>query len=322
LPVFQQSRGNTHCEILSDWFDVALYRLGIRGAWPAPMPLSRSPSPSRSFSSFGLCPLPGLDTLRQAADSFLAGPNTLFPVMARDAVMPLLEAAHASGPADLARQAGYPSLMLAYLVVLVGGLSAPVLPPDLDTKALLDCCTTLMGHVLQETTLATVQAMLLLAMAQRCCNNAMASWNAMSLAVSTANTIGLPQLSRQGPAGADDERSAVCKSVCIFEKMLAFELGRSSRTASLSVGPGSSARSVSSTPASQHPCHEVEAANAAESLALTLDVVARRCIEITVRAQKNSGADLAARIHDKIKTIGEAVLSLMDWATSIPYALR
>ncbi|KAH6687379.1 hypothetical protein F5X68DRAFT_231851 [Plectosphaerella plurivora] len=322
LPVFQQARGSTYCEILSAWFDTPLYRLGIRSAWPLPTALTTTPLPSISFFGFGLCPLPGGDTVRKAADLFLAGPNTLFPVLDADAVEQLLDAAQACAgdPAELVRQAGYPALLLVYTIVIIGGVSLPIpQPPDLDVRGLLDSCASLMGHVLQETTTTTVRTMLLLALAQRCCNKAMASWNTMSLAVTTANTIGLSRPAAATPGGGS---AKLWKSLCAFDRMLAFELGRSSSTSGYQKGESSGHPAPLLAAASQLPrAPGVEAAEAAESLALVLDDVARRCIDSTIRGQASEGVDLAATIHDKLATTGTAVLTLMDWAKSVPYAL-
>ncbi|KAL2830719.1 hypothetical protein BJY01DRAFT_226977 [Aspergillus pseudoustus] len=324
MPVFQQTRGVTYCEILSDWVDLARHRLGIRNpSLTQPIDSQDTRTPPLGLSSVGLCLLPPPETLAHAADLFLRGPNILFPIFAPGAVQTVLEAAQSRDPVVLVRQAGYPSLLITYLILLVGGFCSAKPLPDLDVEALLDACSTLMGHVLQDTALLTVKAMLLLAMAHRCCNNIMASWNAMSLAVSTANTIRLAQTA----SGPDRERGMVWGSVCLFEKLLAFELGRSSCTAidgfvrdhditalprrSFSPAGGNEEQSL----------HQTDATRATESLILTLDEAAKRCIQCNVRINARPPASINASIHDKVKTTGEAILLLIDWANSVPYAL-
>lgn len=325
LPVFLQGHGSNYSEVLRDWLEMVLYRLGVRAAWAASLALTRSFQMSGVFVDFILCPFPGPEAMHRAADLFISGPNVLFPVLREETLLSLLHVARSNGPVGLIRQAGHSSLMQAYLALLLGSLSNGSTDAglgDFDVRSCLSSCTTLMAHALHETSLATVQAMLLLSMAYRCCNDVMGAWNATGLAVSIANSNGVLRR-RHGPSTKDmsaaaAERALAWKATWMFEKTLAFELGRPSITGSRASVIQASAETFS---ASDRPRHEIEAAKANEDLTVTLDAVGRSCIALGRRADRTD-LDHNAAIYDKIKTTRESVTTLMDWARRVPYVLR
>ncbi|KAB8222423.1 hypothetical protein BDV33DRAFT_201411 [Aspergillus novoparasiticus] len=317
LSIFRQDRGSTYCEILLGWIDRAVHRLDVSGAWPAYTHPPPSPVASYAFTGFGLCPLPSPKTTQHAVNLFLTGPNVLFPVLCKDSALRLVSIAQSVGPANLIQEAGYSSLLQVYLALLLGSLSATSPPEDFDPRVCLESCKTLMGHVLHESGPAAVQAMVLLAMAQRCYNNVTASCNSIRLAVSIANAIDLTR-PKYGPPPSgrlesQPEQRSLWKTVCTFEQILAFELGRSSITEPIADSAGDRSTSLSS----QHR-YEAEAAKATEDLAMTLDAAGRNFIALSKRVDNDEGRDFSATIQDKLTTTCEAMVSLINWSNRVP----
>ncbi|KAB8210955.1 hypothetical protein BDV34DRAFT_220129 [Aspergillus parasiticus] len=317
LSIFRQDRGSTYCEILLGWIDRAVHRLDVSGAWPAYTYPPPSPVASYAFTGFGLCPLPSPKTTQHVVNLFLTGPNVLFPVLCKDSALRLVSIAQSVGPANLIQEAGYSSLLQVYLALLLGSLSATSPPEDFDPRVCLESCKTLMGHVLHESGPAAVQAMVLLAMAQRCYNNVTASCNSIRLAVSIANAIDLTRPKYGPPPSGRPEsepgQRSLWKTVCTFEQILAFELGRSSITEPIADGAGDRSTSLSS----QHR-YEAEAAKATQDLAMTLDAAGRNFIALSKRVDNDEGPDFSATIQDKLTTTCEAMVSLINWSNRVP----
>jgi hypothetical protein len=117
---------------------------------------------------------------------------------------------------------------LSYLVAAIGCMTDPeshLMGPAINTY--LQQCNTLLGHIIAERNHASVQAVLLLAIVLRSCDEISWAWDILSLGVSMAQSIRVNQVPKI-PDTESATRSRTWWCMYVFEKVLAFECGRAS----------------------------------------------------------------------------------------------
>lgn len=333
LPLVQIDSGNTSLELMTSWLDLARYRLRIprSGNEPPSQPTrdpmnrsARSHNDSALPSSLGTWLLPGPETSQALADRFLHGPNVLFPLLQPEKIKHAIQTASLHGPNSLAQRRGIPVLMQVYLVMILGSASQPGQEIDFDAEGCLKYSESLLGLILQQSTVEALQAVTLLSMALRCYDNLAAAAHTMSLAVSMGVALGLPRHSPRLPRGED--RRTTWTTVYAFEKLLSFELGRSSLI------PDEYPALVSGSYHAKQPQRSVtddEATTGSQkerfqaisevvlSLAKLLGEVGRSCVQVSTKEDDRSDETLAEVIIEKVRTTGLSCLKLMEWASEV-----
>jgi hypothetical protein len=333
LPIVQIDSGNTPLELMTSWLDLARYRLRIPrlGSKLPARPTedyANGPEGSNNDSalprSLGIWNIPDQDVLLVLVGRFLDGPNILFPLLQPEKIKQAARTASRHGPNALAQEHGLPVLMQIYLVMILGHASQPRQEFEFDAEGCLKYSESLLGLILQHSSLAALRAVTLLSMALRCHNKLAAAGHAMSLAVSMGVALGLPRYSPRLPHG--EERRSTWTSVFAFEKLLSFELGRSSLIPDdyLELLPGSHSSgsqddSLVEGNVAEKPQQRQQqpVADVVLSLAKLLGDIGRWCVQVSRKEDHQGGDALAAVVREKVRTTGLSCVKLMEWASDV-----
>lgn len=332
LPILQIDSGNTPLELMASWLDLACCRLQIPRAGPRHPARSEEDPYSGQIThkdfvlpdSLGTWRLLDREALLPLVDRFLEGPNILFPLLQPEKIRHAAHVALVREPRALAQQCGLPVLMQVYLVMILGFASRPDQELDFDAEGYLKYSEGLLGQILQQSTLEALEAITLLSMALRCHGNLAAAGHTMSLAVSMSVSLGLPKYASRLPPG--EERRNVWMGVFSFEKMLSFELGRSSlisddypellRSSDLLSGTEQVTTTHDSTIQSREQPKE-SICEVVLSLAKLLGDIGRSCVQISLKEDDRRAGPISELIRDKVRTTGLSCMKLMGWASDV-----
>jgi hypothetical protein len=121
--------------------------------------------------------------------------------------------------------------MLLYLITILGTMAGPtVFEQTLTTY--LGYCHSLMGHIILQPSVESVQALLLFSITLRLRDQLSQAWDGLTLAISMSRTIKFRDLSshsqsiRQTMAESDKDPASTWWALYVFEKFLAFDSGR------------------------------------------------------------------------------------------------
>jgi hypothetical protein len=123
--------------------------------------------------------------------------------------------------------------MLLYLITILGSMAKPQSSHQY-VNASLAYCLTLVGHLLLQPALESVQALLLFSITLRLRNQLSQAGDVLTLAISMSQTLRLGELSihpqwvHQIVSGNDRDTSRTWWALYVFEKFLAFDSGRKS----------------------------------------------------------------------------------------------
>lgn len=115
-------------------------------------------------------------------------------------------------------------------------------------------------------------------------------------------------------------------SVFAFEKLLSFELGRSSLIPDdyPELLPGSQPTETRGSPSADQCLTENSqksqrqpVADIVLSLAKLLGDVGRWCVQVSRKEEQQSDDTLAEIVRDKVRTTGRSCLKLMEWASDV-----
>ncbi|KAL3442498.1 hypothetical protein BJX65DRAFT_299007 [Aspergillus insuetus] len=120
--------------------------------------------------------------------------------------------------------------MLLYIIIILGTMTGPtVFEQTLTTY--LGHCHSLMGHLILQPSVESVQALLLFSIILRLRDQLSQAWDVLSLAISMSRTLKLRDLNshsqniRQTMAGSDKDSASTWWALYVFEKFLAFDCG-------------------------------------------------------------------------------------------------
>lgn len=327
------AHASTSLDYLSDWFDLALYRLGIRG--PSHVAASFAATDFEEawsihqISTTGPPSLPTGAASQTLLNQYFCTVHLVYPLLDRDTLRRDLYAACGQGPARFSETHSLSTLVRLYLVLGLGLLNGSGNDRglwDALPRAVLFCKTAL-GHVIGHSSLGTVQVLFLLALCLKSLDAVSSAWSTLSIAVSLAKVLGLdrPQSKRRrsdtpDPAQVGSEGLHTWWSVYCFDKLFAFELGRSSLISDDDRQTNSAAPAM---PLADLGFRHSQLLETVVGLARVLDQIGRKCVAAT-KAEENAGEGpgLQSVITIKVNTTGETCLMLMDWAKSVPEEFR
>ncbi|KAL3433653.1 hypothetical protein BDV09DRAFT_205202 [Aspergillus tetrazonus] len=200
---------------MTEWLDLAFYRLRIPAPYPAPYPAPAQPAASASVPVSVLQSAPDLPPgpeRRILGERFLQTVCSVFPFLSTNEVYSLCDPG-----TDPARPVS--GQALAYLIAATA-LMAGDAQPQPALAVYLSYCNSLLGHMVAERSRQAVQAILLLAISLRSCDHIAWAWDILGLGVSMAQSIGINQ--------TQSEPDSTWWCLYVFEKILAFESGRAS----------------------------------------------------------------------------------------------
>lgn len=331
LPVFLPCRGSNSVEILADWLDLASRRLGLNHRCGLPSsPGTKAPLRQNApFLSSEPRHFPPVDTSRLLAARFFDGINVLFPIISRDQCEEDIGTALELGPRAFAEAKGIAVLAQMYAIWTIGFAAESRLDLAFDPREYLDYCKTLLGHLVVFNSVENVRSIVLLAICLNIYDDCAGACNTLNIGVSMAMTMGLHQPGpgrRRGVPGRadtvsdDDERRLLWLGIYAYEKLLSFELSRSSLVHDEDCHP--------------LPVHDLAANSNSEipvnrkvfsvilDLARHLGEIGRKSVIISRKEDHVSGHELQAVIAEKVQTVAESQLLLTRWVEKVPEELR
>lgn len=331
LPVFIPCGGSNSVEILADWLDLACRRLGLHHKSGLPIiPRNQSPIRRAAFIlSSKPCDFPPADISRLLAARFFEGINVLFPIVSRDQCEEDIHMALELGPQAFAEARGIAALAQMYAIWAIGFATEPWLDQVFDPSGYLDYCKTLLGHLVVFNSVENVRAIVLLAICLNSYDDCAGACNTLNIAVSMAMTMGLHQPSSSRRRGFhsrpetvldDDERRLLWLGIYAYEKLLSFELTRSSLVHDDDCHPLPVHDFATNTNCETSVSRKVFAVIL--DLARILGEIGRKSVIVSRKEDNVSGNELQAVIAEKVQTVAESQLLLTRWVEEVPEELR
>lgn len=239
LPVMPTRAGSSMIHNSTQWLDLALSRLGIPLSSSIRVDLRPCLSSPSTLAGYSIpCVEPGLppfEELRRLTELFFKFHHPVYPFLDHHYILALLDGASDKVRSDnRTRKCGkVPRSMLIYSITILGYMDNPQASCR-PLSAYIAYCHTLIGHLLLEPALESVQALLLFSITLRLRDKLSQAWDVLMLAISMSHTLRLSDLSvytqsehQIVPDGARDT-SRTWWALYVFEKFLAFDSGRKS----------------------------------------------------------------------------------------------
>ncbi|KAL2831609.1 hypothetical protein BJY01DRAFT_254230 [Aspergillus pseudoustus] len=215
LPMMPQLVGGSMFAIMTEWLDLAFFRLRIPAPYaPASPPIPNVVVPNEPAR------LPTPEAMRRYQQLYFDTLHYLFP---------FLSVADLEGAEDFDVVKPPSGQALAYLIATIGCMADPQSHLSGPTiSSYISQCNGLLGHMVAERSLHSVQAILLLAIALRSCDEISWAWDVLSLGVSIAQSIRINQPGKAPFTNLGASSYSTWWCMYVFEKVLAFECGRAS----------------------------------------------------------------------------------------------
>ncbi|KAJ5792102.1 uncharacterized protein N7503_008080 [Penicillium pulvis] len=318
LPMMPRFVGSSLLELMTEWLDMAFYRL------KGPKAHAISPVIDQGLTSVILLHPPKLppgELLQVCIESYWNTVHPIFPFLNRAIVDSLYDSDTSSTQSSFSSHGqNSPREALKYLVLTAGLLATPA---DGSSRSLVSSyisyCNSLLGHIISHREIISVQTVLLFAMVLRCCDKVAWAWDILTMGVSMAQSIGINQTSspQNGSSNQDTPEFQTWWCMYVFERILALELGRPSVIWDCEL----SRKLASPVQVDQECGSELIFRNALISLANTLHEMQER----SARAWKREEwmpQSVEQAIEDKLRTGGELQILLSEWQDSLPPAFR
>lgn len=327
LPIFKHDVSSSTVEILTGWLNVAFFRLGRRQRFS-----SRSPQDVEQPHIPILAQIPALpDPLQYQSwvSNYFQRVQSVYPVLDEEEILNTLKLVEIHGiEGFLSSPERLPHVIAALIVLQLGASgSANASPDDFRIHAVLK---DLLGRLIGHPTLPNIKALFLSAINVYQHDDLTSAWSILCLCISMATSLrlGRPKKVYQTLSTLEDtDRKRTWWSICVFEKLLAFEMGRQSTIAvdGLShfdpvVFSTNSVERDSSSAATNDD--NLLFLRAVTSLAKLLGEIGDRCVQIREQEEVSEREEIQRLVAEKVKITGESCLQLTRWADNLPNHLR
>ncbi|GKZ35543.1 hypothetical protein AbraIFM66950_006206 [Aspergillus brasiliensis] len=211
--------------------------------------------------------------------------------------------------------------MLLYLITVLGTMANPT-EAQQHLCTYLGFCHTIMGHVILQPSLESVQALLLFSITLRVRDQLSPAWDVLMVAISMAQTLGLSDSGVLRHSIPEREANSNMASRCtwwtlfVFEKLLAFDSGRRSTLVDQSFS--SLEQLTPTTPFGREKGPKLESYEYhLTSLANVLHEMQDRSWRAWRREDLDTRSDIDAR-ESKIRATGAIESLLWKWRSSLP----
>ncbi|GLI76696.1 hypothetical protein PoHVEF18_004973 [Penicillium ochrochloron] len=219
-----------------------------------------------------------------------------------------------------AQASGVHQRALVYLMVTAGMMAMPASEGSQSLiSSYIAYCNSLLGHIVATRSLKSVQGILLFAMVLRSCDKIAWAWDILTMGVSMAQSLGINQVRSPSstPTGSDNQEFRTWWSMYVFEKILAFELGRPSMVWDRDLS-GTLATSV-----------QVEAQHDSDQMfwqaSISLANMLHELQERSAKAWRREAwlpQTVEQAIEEKLQTGGELLILLCEWQQNLPDDLK
>ncbi|KXJ84963.1 fungal-specific transcription factor domain-domain-containing protein [Microdochium bolleyi] len=315
LPLRLSVNNVSSFDMLTEWLDLAAYRLGYRRRFR-----TTRTKPAELTTALPLTTMlhstPTPDACKRLLDRYLRDLNVIFPIVDPDQARHDVELLSSCGPAVYSQSQGVFSLLRAYLIIAAGALSLG--PVSTWHRFLTDCLALArqcLGQLIGPGSLEAIQALFLLSLCLRYTDDISSATAILDLCVSVARSASLHRSGaaspsgRSGLLGSKECRQRVWLAIYCFEKLLSFELGRAS-----SIEEDECDSPVTLT--RDGPSHEVS--KTVLQLSMLLSEVNKKCVQIRAKEDRPQSEIPESAIDEKVRTIGECTMMLMAWSETVP----
>ena len=193
--------------------------------------------------------------------------------------------------ADFVSRRGGIALIQLYLAIVVGGESV-----NASGRPLFEYAKSMLGHIAAMQCPDAIKTVALLSVALRQADEVMSAWHTMGMAVRAALSHSVDSTS--------------WKSLRTLQELMAFELGKSSHLTEQNHDDLGSSQSKAPS-------------DLIASLASHLSVIGRQCVAVSQPEEQDIDVEkIVDAIYKKVRTVGEACLTLFRWTDSVPLELR
>ncbi|KAF4463995.1 transcription factor [Fusarium albosuccineum] len=317
LPIWRQSTGATSFELLTEWLDLAFYRLNIMCRVNLSLSSgseggTNAPAQGRGLltghSPQTIPSIPDTGDVPALFDAFEREIHIFFPVLRLDVVR--TEVMHAASSPFLTVDA---HLLRTYLLLSIGACILQKAEWKDFIKQTLTLARNCLGNLIGTATLDPEEILFLSSVCLRLSDEITAAWTTLGICTSVACCMGLNRPGKRKTSmqnSVDDERRrSVWWAIYSYEKLFSFQLGYISN-----IMDESSDRLDSKT--------IYQTQDYILSMAKVFSMVSRRCVEARRQEDLANKNTLEAAIKEKVNATGESFLMLSRWADSLPVNLR
>ncbi|KAF5641624.1 oleate-activated transcription factor 1 [Fusarium sp. NRRL 52700] len=310
LPIWRQSAGTTSFQILTEWLDLACFRLSIPyhfGSYPPP---ALNPQ-SASQPQHGIPVAPETWVPQTLFDAYVREIHTFYPVVRLDQARADVVQSH---PGNLASHAVDIAALRSHLLFAAGGFILQHAERKAYMTETLYLARDELGHLIGNVSYDTIEVLFLFSVCLRLNDEIISAWTTLGICLSIAHSLGLnkPGRNRKKPLDLDAWNPAWW-ALYSYEKLFSFQLGYVS-TISDDAFDTLELDVVKST--------ALEPSRIALSMASVFSKMSRRCATARQLEERASRRALEAVVKEKVNSTGEAFLMLTNWANSVPAGIR
>ncbi|GLA16180.1 hypothetical protein AnigIFM62618_002749 [Aspergillus niger] len=327
LPIIPSRGGSNSVQITTQWLDLALSRLHISRSNHVRAVLRPCLSNTGTVCAYPIASgepaLPPVHELHRMTELFLSVYQPIYPFLDPREVSVMTENApgRPQGCKSALADCKVARRMLLCLITILGTMASPI-ESQQHLSIYLGFCHTLVGHVILQPSLESVQALLLFSITLRVRDQLSPAWDMLMIAISMAQTLGLgdPDALRHSIPEREADSSMASRRtwwmLYVFEKFLAFDSGRRS-----TLGNQSLSSLERDAPAKPLECGQATKPQGYEcyltSLANVLHEMQDRPWRTWKREYLDARSDLDSR-ESKIRATGAIESLLWKWRSSLP----
>ncbi|KAF5599555.1 oleate-activated transcription factor 1 [Fusarium pseudoanthophilum] len=310
LPIWRQSAGTTSFQVLTEWLDLACFRLSIPYHFGS-YPLSTLNPQLASQPQHGIPITPETWVPQTLFDAYAREIHTFYPVVRLDQARADVVQSH---PGNLASHAIDIAALRSHLLFAAGGCILQHTERKAYMTETLSLARSALGYLIGNVSYDTIEVLFLFSVCLRLNDEIISAWTTLGICLSIAHSLGLnkPGKNRKKPLDLDAWNPAWW-ALYSYEKLFSFQLGYVS-TISDDAFDTLEQDVIKST--------TLEPSRIALSMANVFSKMSRRCATARQLEERASRRALEAVVKEKVTSTGEAFLMLTNWANSVPAGIR
>ncbi|SCV41718.1 uncharacterized protein FFB14_07529 [Fusarium fujikuroi] len=310
LPIWRQSAGTTSFQILTEWLDLACFRLSIPYHFGSYPPSTLNPQ-AASQPQHGIPITPETWVPQTLFDAYAREIHTFYPVVRLDQARADVVQSH---PGNLASHAVDIAALRSHLLFAAGGCILHHAERKTYMAETLSLARNALGYLIGNVSYDTIEVLFLFSVCLRLNDEIISAWTTLGVCLSIAHSLGLnkPGKNRKKPLDLDAWNPAWW-ALYSYEKLFSFQLGYVS-TISDDAFDTLELDVIKST--------ALEPSRIALSMASVFSKMSRRCATARQLEERASRRALEAVVKEKVTSTGEAFLMLTNWANSVPAGIR
>ncbi|EGU87835.1 hypothetical protein FOXB_01629 [Fusarium oxysporum f. sp. conglutinans Fo5176] len=313
LPIWRQSAGTTSFQILTEWLDLACFRLSIPYHFGSYPPSTLNPQ-SASQPQHGIPITPETWVPQTLFDAYAREIHTFYPVVRLDQARADVVQSHPPHPGSLTLHSVDIAALRSHLLFAAGGCILQHAERKAYMTETLSLARNALGYFIGNVSYDTIEVLFLFSVCLRLNDEIISAWTTLGICLSIAHSLGLnkPGKNRKKPLDLDAWNPAWW-ALYSYEKLFSFQLGYVS-TISDDAFDTLDLDVLKST--------ALEPSRISLSMANVFSKMSRRCATARQLEERASRRAIEAVVKEKVTSTGEAFLMLTNWANSVPASIR